>query len=228
MVENEHSTLTPGYIYICYQGVGKSSTVNDSCGFIDLESSNFRLEDGYRPDDWYKYYVNIACDLATQGYSVFVSSHDVVREELARLRDKYHPELKIAVVFPSPDLKEEWVERLQARYDANPTKKNEAALGNAKDRLEENVEEMRADAYEFGFGIIELHKTDYKLIDVLPMQDNNVEISAKVNATCFEDVDPDKEEIKVTVRKMPKAQPVLDDRDWPSSVDEINDGYRSW
>lgn len=60
MVKNEHNKN--GTIYICYQGVGKSSTVNECDFFIDLESNNFKDENGYRTDDWYDYseinYVN--------------------------------------------------------------------------------------------------------------------------------------------------------------------------
>lgn len=59
----------------------------------------------------------------------------------------------------------------------NPTRKNEAALGNAKDRLVENVAEMKADAYKYGFSIVEIDSTDYFLIDKLPKQDLNVQIS---------------------------------------------------
>ena len=85
MVKNEHNKN--GTIYICYQGVGKSSTVNECDFFIDLESSNFKDENGYRTDDWYIYYVNIAFDLASQGYSVFVSSHEVVRKQISYMKD---------------------------------------------------------------------------------------------------------------------------------------------
>lgn len=171
MVENEHKESKPGIIYICYQGVGKSNTVNEEIGFIDLESSNFRLENGYRPDDWYKYYAQVAFDIASQGYSVFTSSHDVVRKELARLRDKYYPYITIATVYPSLHLKSEWIERLQKRYDKNPTRKNEAALGNAKDRYEENIKEMQRDAKLNNFEEIEITSIDYKLIDKVSKHD---------------------------------------------------------
>ena len=187
MVENEHNTI-PGTIYICYQGVGKSNTVNDNIGFIDLESSNFRQEDGFRPDDWYKYYSQIAFDLATQGYSVFTASHDVVRKELAKIRDKYYPEIKIAIIYPKPKLRDAWVKRLQKRYDKNPARKNEAALGNAKDRLPENVKEMEADAHKYGFEIIEIDSTDYSLIDKLPVQDHNVAFSLALNNNKIEKI----------------------------------------
>jgi hypothetical protein len=42
MVKNEHNKN--GTIYICYQGVGKSSTVNECDFFIDLESSNLKMK----------------------------------------------------------------------------------------------------------------------------------------------------------------------------------------
>ena len=177
MVKNEHNKN--GTIYICYQGVGKSSTVNECDFFIDLESSNFKDENGYRTDDWYIYYVNIAFDLASQGYSVFVSSHEVVRRQISYMKDKYYPNIKVAIVYPIIDIKDEWIERLKKRYEENPTEKNKVAYLNAKDRFDENIAEMEKDAYEFGFGIVKINKTKYKLIDNLPLEDDNV-------AYCYE------------------------------------------
>lgn len=117
---------------------------------------------------------------------------------MARLRDAYHPEVKIAIIYPNPELRDAWVDRLQARYDANPTKKNEAALGNAKDRLPENVKEMEDDAYAYGFGIIKIDSTNYKLIDKLPLQDPNVAISVAIDETDF---NPERDEIGVIIHK---------------------------
>lgn len=172
MVKNEHNK--GGVIYICYQGVGKSSTVNECDFFIDLESSNFKDENGYRTDDWYIYYVNIAFDLASQGYSVFVSSHDVVRRQISYMKDKYYPNIDIYVVYPSVELKYEWIERLENRYNENPTKKNKVAYLNAKDRFFENIVEMEKDADDFGFDKVEINTCKYKLIDILPWKDGNV------------------------------------------------------
>ena len=177
MVKNEHNKN--GTIYICYQGVGKSSTVNECDFFIDLESSNFKDENGYRTDDWYIYYVNIAFYLASQGYSVFVSSHDVVRRQISYMKDKYYPNVNVCVVYPSIELKDEWIERLEKRYDENPTEKNKVAYLNAKDRFDENIAEMEKDAYEFGFDKVEIDICKYKLIDKLPLEDDNV-------AYCYE------------------------------------------
>lgn len=172
MVKNEHNK--GGAIYICYQGVGKSSTVNECDFFIDLESSNFKDENGYRTDDWYIYYVNIAFDLASQGYSVFVSSHDVVRKRVSYIKNEYYPNIDIYVVYPSVELKDKWIERLEKRYDENPTKKNKIAWLNAKDRFSENIAEMKKNADDFGFDKVEINTCKYKLIDILPWKDGNV------------------------------------------------------
>ncbi len=177
MVKNEHNEN--GIIYICYQGVGKSSTVNECDFFIDLESSNFKDENGYRTDDWYVYYVNIAFDLASQGYSVFVSSHEVVRKQISYMKDKYYPNINVCVVYPSVELKDEWIERLEKRYDENPTEKNRVAYLNAKDRFSENIAEMEKDADDFGFDKVEIDTCKYKLIDKLPLEDDNI-------AYCYE------------------------------------------
>ncbi len=172
MVKNEHNKN--GTIYICYQGVGKSSTVNECDFFIDLESSNFKDENGYRTDDWYVYYVNIAFDLASQGYSVFVSSHEVVRKRISYMKDKYYPNVNVCVVYPSIELKDEWIERLEKRYDENPTEKNKVAYFNAKDKFSENISEMEKDADDFGFDKVEIDKINYSLIYELPLWDDNV------------------------------------------------------
>ena len=176
MVENEHTVLTPGTIYIAYQGIGKSSTVNESFGFIDLESSNFRLDDGYRPDEWYIYYGNLAFDLASQGYSVFTSSHEPLRKYLYELR-QIHPQVNISIILPALELKNEWIQRLQDRYDKNPTKKNQAALMGATQYYESNIVDMLNDADDFGFNVVEIDTIDYKLIDVLPITDENVALN---------------------------------------------------
>lgn len=172
MVKNEHNKN--GTIYICYQGVGKSSTVNECDFFIDLESSNFKDENGYRTDDWYVYYVNVAFDLASQGHSVFISSRDVVRKRVSYMKDEYYPNIDIYVVYPSVELKYEWIERLENRYNENPTKKNKVAYLNAKDRFFENIVEMEKDADDFGFDKVEINTCKYKLIDILPWKDGNV------------------------------------------------------
>lgn len=172
MVKNEHNKN--GVIYICYQGVGKSSTVNEYDFFIDLESSNFKDENGYRTDDWYVYYVNLAFDLAGQGYSVFVSSHEVVRRQISYMKEKYYPNIRVAIVYPTVDIKDEWIERLENRYNENPTEKNKIAWLNAKDRFAENIAEMEKDAYEFGFAIVKINKINYSLIYELPLSDDNV------------------------------------------------------
>ena len=85
-------------IVIGYQGIGKSTYSNKDITCIDLESGNFWV-DGVRLDDWYKVYCNIANHLSKQGYTVFVSSHQVVRDELKNSDEQ------VCIVYPSHSLK---------------------------------------------------------------------------------------------------------------------------
>lgn len=103
-------------IIVGYQGIGKS-TLAGKDGFIDLESGNFWV-DGIRPENWYKMYVKIAVHLSQQGYTVFTASHKVVRDELKRYNEK------VVVCYPSLKLKEEWIKKLEERYNYTQLEKD--------------------------------------------------------------------------------------------------------
>ncbi len=123
-------------IIIGYQGIGKSTLANKNINYIDLESSNFFI-DGKRQENWFIIYCNIANHLSEQGKNVFVSSHEVVRESLKCSKEK------VVVVYPSLKLKEQWLEKLQERYNITQLEKDYKALMNAKDRYEENIKELQ-------------------------------------------------------------------------------------
>lgn len=122
-------------IVIGYQGIGKSTLAGRNNRFIDLESGNFWI-DGKRSDDWYKPYCKIAEHLSQQGYIVFVSSHGVVRKQLEDSNEV------VVAVYPSIDLKDEWIAKLEKRYEESGLEKDYRALMNAKDRYEENIIEL--------------------------------------------------------------------------------------
>lgn len=122
-------------IVIGYQGIGKSTLAGRDNKFIDLESSNFRV-DGKRADDWYKPYCQVAEHLSQQGYIVFVSSHEVVRKQLENSSEN------IVLAYPSIELKDEWICKLEERYKGTGLEKDYRALMNAKDRYEENIKEL--------------------------------------------------------------------------------------
>jgi hypothetical protein len=141
-------------IYVGYQGVGKSS-VSGKNNFIDLESGNFWV-DGNRCDNWHKIYCNIAGHLSSQGYNVFMSSHKIVRQELnVRNMDFY-------VIAPCLDLKEEWITRLQSRYDKSGLEKDYKALMNARDCFEDNIKDLLSEKNQ-----IQICTIDYDLAEVI-------------------------------------------------------------
>lgn len=122
-------------IVIGYQGIGKSSIAGRSNQFIDLESGNFWI-DGKRADDWYIPYCQIAEHLSQQGYIVFTSSHEVVRNQLSKSTEH------VIVAYPAAELKDEWIDKLEKRYQRTGLDKDYKALMNAKDRYTENIHEL--------------------------------------------------------------------------------------
>ena len=122
-------------IIVGYQGIGKS-TLAGKHNCIDLESGNFWI-DGKRADDWYKPYCQIANHLSEQGYTVFTSSHEVVRKELEKSKEQVY------IICPAIELKDEWIKKLKDRYESTGLEKDFKALANAEDRYEENILELQ-------------------------------------------------------------------------------------
>ena len=132
-------------IIVGYQGIGKSTLTraDHSDAFIDLESSNFWFKDddgkNIRWPNWYDIYCNLAEDLSSQGYIVFVSSHKAVRERLKRST------VGVCAIAPASYLKDEWIEKLEDRYNSSNSEKDYKALMNAKECYESNVTDILND-----------------------------------------------------------------------------------
>lgn len=156
-------------IIIGYQGVGKSTFVKENDNSIDLESSNFwfKGEDGKnkRYFNWAEIYVNIALDISSQSCIVFTASHQAVRDELAK-PSRHHNE-DIAVLVPSLELKDAWIQKLKDRYEESKLSKDYKAWKNAEDRYSENINELVNDAHRYGWDVITIDDMDYNLTDVM-------------------------------------------------------------
>lgn len=155
-------------IVIGYQGIGKSSLAGRNNRFIDLESGNFWV-DGKRADDWYKPYCQIAEHLSQQGYIVFTSSHEVVRKQLENSSET------IVIVYPSIELKDKWIDKLEKRYAKSGLEKDYKALMNAKDRYEENIKELSKYSHRYQVYRLALTQMDYDLEAALIHLKNEIE-----------------------------------------------------
>lgn len=142
-------------IIIGYQGIGKS-TLAGKRNCIDLESGNFWV-DGKRDEKWYIPYCQIAKHLSKQGYTVFVSSHKVVQEELKNSREKVY------VICPSSDLKDKWIDKLRTRWEATGLNKDYKAYINAVDRYSENIQELM----NSGFTAAVIDNMNYSINSIL-------------------------------------------------------------
>ena len=143
-------------IVIGYQAIRKATLANKKVGYIDLESGNFWV-DGVRAPDWYRPYCQIAEDLSKQGYTVFTSSHEVVRKQLENSSED------VVIVCPDVSLKEQWIEKLENRYQKSGLDKDYKAYMNALCRYEENIMELQ----ESTIPNITIQDINYNLRDLL-------------------------------------------------------------
>ena len=129
-------------IIIGYPGVGKTSLAGRYNQYIDLESSNWNNPDNIKPDNWWWSYGKVAEDLSRQGYRVFVSCHPSVQ--------KYFEESNeyVMVLYPSIELKEEWIKRVSDRYERDRSMKNLAALNNVELYYDKQISSLNNSPFE--------------------------------------------------------------------------------
>lgn len=155
-----------------YQGIGKSSLAGFDGKVIDLESGNFWVDTGdggkYRSEHWCKTYVNIACHLSEQGFTVFVSCHREVREELRKRMDEGL--CKALVICPSLELKDEWLKRLEVRFESSKLEKDYRACKNAEENYDRSITEL----IEGELPCLVIKNMDYSLREAIfePLWDN--------------------------------------------------------
>lgn len=130
-------------IIIGYQGIGKSALGGEN-GFIDLESSNFNKPDGSETKilNWHVPYCNVANDLSSQGYNVFVSCHKQVRDYLKKSKEK------VVLVFPALELEKGWFEKLKERYNKTHLSKDRAALTRTFNCYSQDITDLMNEEYE--------------------------------------------------------------------------------
>lgn len=141
-----------------YQGIGKSTLSSSDLRYIDLESSNFFVN-GKRNENWHIPYCQIAESLSRQGYIVFVSSHDTVREYLS------HSSEEFIVIVPAVELKDEWIEKLQKRYEETGLQKDLRSYQYAAVWYVESVVDLMSTK---NAKIITIHDMDYSLKNLIP------------------------------------------------------------
>lgn len=140
-----------------YPAIGKSSLAKLSVlRVIDLESSDFIIDNNRIPD-WYVIYCKIAERLSNQGYTVFVSCHSQVRSYFREHNINY------CVIAPTIEFKDNWIKKIENRYNEDPTPKNRRALEYATKYYEDDIKKLFEDESQ----IIGIDEEDYKLEDLI-------------------------------------------------------------
>lgn len=133
--------MISGMIVIGYPCIGKTFTADISNGVIDLESSYFNNGN----PKWYESYVSVAQDLASQGYTVLVSSHSNV---VHSLKMSGHPNIPVVVFCPALEFKEDWIERAKIRFENSKLGKDERAYKRIKEHFEEDIKALEDSGFQ--------------------------------------------------------------------------------
>ena len=146
-----------------YPGIGKSTLVkegfsrSDCRGAIDLESSMFKTDmNPDRSPDWYQAYGNIAIDLSNQGFLVFCACHSMILDYIA----KKVPNNNYWIIYPTVDVREEWLNRLRQRYFDTKSIKDLNALEYAETHYTESIWQLNAQRQ---FNTLTIDNMDYDL-----------------------------------------------------------------
>lgn len=144
-----------------YPGIGKTTLADGTFSYdkpIDLESSLFSTStDPY----WYKLYAKVAEDLSRQGHLVFVSTHPHVLNMLDESTEKR------IIIFPSKDLKDEWIRKLDKRRNETGKFKDKRAYLHVKEHYDEDIDGLMKTSNRNEFKAYVIDSIDYDLVDIL-------------------------------------------------------------
>lgn len=134
-----------------YPGIGKT-TLAKKDNVIDLESSLFKSM-----PNWANSYITIANYLSNQGKVVMVSSHPEVLEEII-LNSK-----NAYLIYPSLELKNEWINKVGHRLLINTNQKNLRAYERVKYYYDEDIKTLK----KYNISKCELNDMEYSLVDIV-------------------------------------------------------------
>lgn len=144
-----------GLIVIGYPGIGKTTAANELSNCVDLESSYF--VNNLR-------YCELAMNIANQGNIVFVSSHKMVCEYFNRVPFLENV-AKAIIICPRTTMKDEWIKKLEERYENSGLEKDWRALEFVRYNYTKSIVDL-CSRYE-NLPVYQIEAMDYKLCDYI-------------------------------------------------------------
>lgn len=160
--------MKKGLIIVGFPGIGKSTLAKNIDNVIDLESSWFPKVEG-----WANTYCTVANELCAEGFIVCVSSHAEVRKALVEQYAQYQN--LIVLIYPSVCLYDDWIIKLEDRYNNTGLEKDARALNYMRNNYFNAVQEME-DTYiqnSTVFDRRELKSIDYDLKGAIYLKKRN-------------------------------------------------------
>lgn len=154
-------------IIMTYSGIEKSTLASKDDKIIDLPKSCFCKGDLKAFDSIVKWdicYGRVATELSRQGYIVFVDYHPRIDEWLSL----NHENGIFLVIFPSPELKEEWIDKLHKKYEISGSDKDLRGYEHVKEWYDTDIREF-INKNDFGYynGIRIIRDMNYDLGSII-------------------------------------------------------------
>lgn len=147
-------------IIIGYPGIGKSTLAGRESGCIDLESSDFK--EMFPVGGWVVPYCTMAENLARQGFTVFVSSHEAVTLCFIMRGTR-----NIGMIYPALKLRKDWLNKLLDRAHDTKLDKDVRAYKRAETCCLLDIERMRGLALSKHYPHCEIESLDYDLLKMV-------------------------------------------------------------
>lgn len=144
-----------GLIIIGYPGIGKTTAAIELSNCVDLESSYF---------DNKLRYCELAMDIAYQGNIVFVSSHKRVCEYFNSVPFRENV-AKAIIICPRTTMKDEWIKKLEERYENSGLEKDWRALEFVRYNYTKSIVDL-CSRYE-NLPVYQIEAMDYQLCDYI-------------------------------------------------------------
>ena len=111
----------------------------------------------------------MAIDLASQSNFVFVSIHKDVLEYITKTNSykKFFNNIRLLVVYPEVNLKEEWINKLQKRYDLTKSQKDKKALDRIINHFEEDINNLDKFVDNNNLAVLIIDDRNYNLNDYM-------------------------------------------------------------
>lgn len=142
-------------IILGFPGIGKTYAAERSWRMIDLDEWYSKIDWNYESSP--SLYTSLADHLNRQGYDVLIPLDEWNLKDLERAR------MNATIIFPSAELRDDWIERLRVRWEHSGSTKDYYICEWIRVHYKEMIDEIKQSQLKK----LEIGTMDYDLYDII-------------------------------------------------------------